>query len=725
MKTKLFILFTLFILPVYSYSFDKSEGDISQLEKQLLEAKTDEEKIDLLHALGKNYFQKPHKAIPYLQKALELSKKINDKNNIAKSLLHLGNLQGKVGNKEGLFYMDTAIILYEEIGNQEDLSFAYYQKGTAQNRIGNYQQGIETLIHSLQYDTTSKYLLGNTYNNIGYAYVNLGRYDSALHFLNKASLLYSSEELLAKLGNAYANMSFAYMQLEKYDSALIIIEKGIKLLEYKSNYTHTLSALLNYKGQLYERRELYSEALNLYLETLKIDEENKDIRGQAITLCTIGDIYTKSKEYQKAKAIFLRAIQLYEGVDDKYILANLLSGLALSQIELGDYEAATATIKRALFLTKEISIIKEKATLFSYSARMLEKQNKMLEAIEKYEEAHVLFEEIKTPYNSINSLISISKIYTKIKQYHKAEVYIEKAFSKLKATPIDALRVDALSAAAELYIKQEKYQKAYTTYSKHIHLKDSLDDLKQKDQLNILKVEYELHEKEQDVKMQNQRIELLVEDISYQKKLKYTFIIIGFLLLIIGLSLVYIQYKIKTKNRKLNLQAIEIQKRKQEALQQSLHRKELEENQLKQDIRRREHDLTSQALHLIKSGQLMDSIVKDLKKLQPTASKDIQLQLKRIERRLKNELDSKEEWEKFKSTFEIAHPNFYAILQEKHPNLTPYELKLCALLRLNFNIKELAEILSITPDSVAKARSRLRKKLNLEDENLNNYLITI
>ena len=67
--------------------------------------------------------------------------------------------------------------------------------------------------------------------------------------------------------------------------------------------------------------------------------------------------------------------------------------------------------------------------------------------------------------------------------------------------------------------------------------------------------------------------------------------------------------------------------------------------------------------------------------------------------------------------------SFYDSLNKKHDNLSRNELKLCALIKLNFSSKEMADILGVSPDSINKARYRLRKKLNLtRDENLVSYI---
>ena len=61
---------------------------------------------------------------------------------------------------------------------------------------------------------------------------------------------------------------------------------------------------------------------------------------------------------------------------------------------------------------------------------------------------------------------------------------------------------------------------------------------------------------------------------------------------------------------------------------------------------------------------------------------------------------------------------------KQHPNLTENEKKLCALLRLDMTTKEIAAITHQNPSSIEVARTRMRKKMNLSNTeiNLNSYL---
>ena len=53
-------------------------------------------------------------------------------------------------------------------------------------------------------------------------------------------------------------------------------------------------------------------------------------------------------------------------------------------------------------------------------------------------------------------------------------------------------------------------------------------------------------------------------------------------------------------------------------------------------------------------------------------------------------------------------------------------MRLAALMKMSLTTKEMATILNISPDSVNKARYRLRKKLNLStDDSLSDFILAL
>ncbi|MEZ4938834.1 MAG: 7TM diverse intracellular signaling domain-containing protein [Crocinitomicaceae bacterium] len=90
---------------------------------------------------------------------------------------------------------------------------------------------------------------------------------------------------------------------------------------------------------------------------------------------------------------------------------------------------------------------------------------------------------------------------------------------------------------------------------------------------------------------------------------------------------------------------------------------------------------------------------------------------------VENSFSNESDWDDFKERFNSLNPNYLSSLLEKHPDLSKHEMRLLMLIRIGYSQKEIANILSIAPDSVKKARSRVRKKLFLEENtDLNLYL---
>lgn len=91
---------------------------------------------------------------------------------------------------------------------------------------------------------------------------------------------------------------------------------------------------------------------------------------------------------------------------------------------------------------------------------------------------------------------------------------------------------------------------------------------------------------------------------------------------------------------------------------------------------------------------------------------------------IRENISTDDQWQMFQENFDMIHKNFFRNLKMKYPNLTPSDLKLCVLLRLNYASKDIAAMQGVSVRGIETARYRLRKKLNLsEEENLNDFLI--
>jgi DNA-binding CsgD family transcriptional regulator len=96
---------------------------------------------------------------------------------------------------------------------------------------------------------------------------------------------------------------------------------------------------------------------------------------------------------------------------------------------------------------------------------------------------------------------------------------------------------------------------------------------------------------------------------------------------------------------------------------------------------------------------------------------------KRIAKEIKTTLTETDHWSDFIKNFNLLHSHYVDNIIKKHPDLTSNEVRLICFILSGLSNKEIAGIFSVEPESVKKARYRLKKKLNLtEEENLSFYL---
>lgn len=74
-----------------------------------------------------------------------------------------------------------------------------------------------------------------------------------------------------------------------------------------------------------------------------------------------------------------------------------------------------------------------------------------------------------------------------------------------------------------------------------------------------------------------------------------------------------------------------------------------------------------------------------------------------------------EDWKKFRQAFELIYPGYIERLRNKYSNITPAEIRIVVLSRLNLSHKEIANILGISPQSSRVTWHRLKKKLDIDD----------
>lgn len=83
------------------------------------------------------------------------------------------------------------------------------------------------------------------------------------------------------------------------------------------------------------------------------------------------------------------------------------------------------------------------------------------------------------------------------------------------------------------------------------------------------------------------------------------------------------------------------------------------------------------------------------------------------------------DWGRFCELFERVHPGYLYRLVQKIPGISPAEIRMMTLAKLNFSNKEMAATLGVMPQSIRVTWHRLRMKTNLHEEKSNEELVNM
>ncbi len=256
---------------------------------------------------------------------------------------------------------------------------------------------------------------------------------------------------------------------------------------------------------------------------------------------------------------------------------------------------------------------------------------------------------------------------------------------------------------AELYRKMGKSDLAYKMLKNAKQLNESIFGGRSEQNQQFLEIKdlYRLQKEEQAQLMQEQRlIQLENEDSIWYLKSVISYITIIFL--VMGIFTTYRYFRIKYNNEKRILE----------------EKRSVEEAKTNEIIEIKNKELTSSALQIIQHEETLAELKKELEAQRKAPDKN---KINKLAKSINT--NTAQNWKEFEARFVKVNGEFYKKLRNSFPELTQGEQKICALIKLNFNSKEMAKLLGISTESVHTTRYRLRKKLHLQrSDNLGEFI---
>ena len=458
----------------------------------------------------------------------------------------------------------------------------------------------------------------------------------------------------ARYGAALSNISTCHLNLGNYKLGLEYQMEGLKIDEELGVEGISLGKSYFTIGNIHRMSENTIVSNEWFKKALiEYQKDGSELYSSHVYF-TLGSNYLRMDSLEKAEPMLMKAADYFRKINDPNSLSILTSGLASCAIYKGDYDGAMELCEESLVLSKTVGDFNQEMEILSRMGQIHYLRKEYPEAVSCHKRSLVKAQELGLPGYEVMYLEELSSAYGKIKDYRLA----------------------------------------YQTLQSYNVLNDSMQEENNLAAIAEIETKYQTEKKEQEI--------LLLEEKDKRSSLEKKGMI-GGILGLLGLcgALIYAMRLKATKNK------LAKEKVDQELI---FSKKELEFSHKELELKKQE--LTAYALQLAHKNEVLEDIKTNVSMAQ--GEKDNNRSLQQVINKIHFNQNDDDSWEGFRSRFLAVHADFESKVKQSFPKVSPNELRLIILLKMNLSSKEIANILNVTAGGIKKARYRLRKKLGLE-----------
>ena len=543
--------------------------------------------------------------------------------------------------------------------------------------------------------------------------------DSALLYLDKAQALLKQITCLDCMGKIFMLKGEISNMKGNPDEAI----RHFKTAEFifgTYGDKKSQAAALNWIGRIYQnsypRAVNIAESFRYYLRALGIAEEIRDTSLLARLYNNIAGVFINTLNYRSGVDYYKKAEKLWEIKRDSINMAIANLNLGSAYVNTDKLDSSRAFFEKAIpiFRARNNQLFMQIClVLLSYSSV---KEERYTEAMDYLDQATTYVQTVGEKQNYLLSKRVLSDInvlkgliYYQQRSYSLAKKYLLQGYQLLNSLGELERINNVYIPLCDIYEKTGKPDSASFFYRQVLIKSDSLlkNQISNFGKLAVVQIEF-------DREIREKQMQLLYRQ-KIQRRNLVIFIGAG-ILLISFVFILILRLRLEQQKKK------RVESEKKQALlekQQALLEKETADVKLESQTR----EMTMNVMSLIRKNELMLEFSNRLVNIgsntndERTGSEIMQL-ISAMEQNANNNV-----WEEFEVRFSQVHNNYYERLLSKFPDLSPADLKLCALLKLNLSTKEICELSGQRPATLDTARYRLRKKLGLTShDNLITFL---
>ncbi len=460
------------------------------------------------------------------------------------------------------------------------------------------------------------------------------------------------------------------------------------------------------------------DELNYHMQALPLYQSLNELDRVARTLTAIGVVYANKGDLESAAGFYIRGLTTYKKVGDRSGEAATYRKMGNLELDRRQFDKAREAYVNSLNVERRLGDDEGIANSLNNIGVAYYEEGRFADALPYYMQALEIIRKI----NNLNRLPAayhnIARVYFAQGNYDKA---LELGLLDLPLARSQKIRpaiIEATLLLSEVYAKKGDHKKSLEYLQLHNRIKDSIyreDNAAQFARLNAV---YKTEEKERELKLLTKEHEL----VQFRQTMLFVALVV---LTVAGAIVIYLLRKqIRAKQEIIRKNAA-LHEAQLGLTKAELENKQLAEKQLQDDLEFRHKELLTYTLNLVQKNTVMQHLRDGIHELLGSTDSDSKLKMGKLIKAIDYSLESEKDWDEFRMYFEKVHTSFFDNLKTHFPDLTQSDLKLCALISLNLSMKEIAELLGISTESVKMARHRLRKKLELAtEENLGEFIVS-
>ncbi|CAN5799496.1 hypothetical protein BH11BAC3_BH11BAC3_12140 [soil metagenome] len=397
--------------------------------------------------------------------------------------------------------------------------------------------------------------LANSYSQMITLQMNMGKKDSALHYLQLLKKLADDGSVKIKSSYNLAAGLF-YKKQGNYKEAmpylLECLDNNITLNKAANTIASKTSVAGQYLniGNTYLETGDYKMAVAYHLKGLTIFEEVGNKRGVSFCNQGIGADFNNLGQFKDALPYIARSLAMKMEQNDKRGVASAQSMFGEIYSGLGNYDSAAYYFDAGIKSYHALKLLQDEAKTSIELGRIFVLKKDAANAMVYFEAAHSLAQQVKDSslLNRINAAIAAmqSTIATQAKNEQKLQSSLQNSI-EMGDKSNELINYQYL---ADYYTNNKQYDKALDYTLRLYHTTDSVQNKNLQLQIKQMEEQYNFEKKEKEIALLKKDQLLSQASLQKQKAFQYGAIILMMLLLTIGLLIIN-RYRVVNRAQRL------------------------------------------------------------------------------------------------------------------------------------------------------------------------------